>query len=216
MHAIDAIDDKMDSLLQSNPEPGHPFIGDSNDIVFPLLKKERDNAAPTAGNIAIPDTAKPSLSPPSINISLNKEPFHDQFSCPIKVNWLDRFIAAYGYHPLNTVINGSIDNIDRPVNICPHRFNWVVFTGWHLFQSCGMDDDINAVHGSIYSVPVPHITNEEAQSGIIVELLPHFLLEQFSPREYPYHLWITFFQSYLGKLLAKRTCATGYEDYFTF
>src|SRR5690606_37576256 len=96
VHPVQAVDHKPYPLLQSNPKPCHPGIGNRYLTGFSLLQEQGDYTASASNYISIPDNAKTCILRTHIRFGGDKKLVRAKFSCSIQINWIGRFIRTQG------------------------------------------------------------------------------------------------------------------------
>mgnify|MGYP001673195791 CR=1 FL=1 len=61
---------------------------------------------------------------------------------------------------LNTTIQGSMNNILSPPNICFYTFFGIIFSRINLFHRSGMNNNINTLTCLFNAFSIPNITNK--------------------------------------------------------
>ena len=110
------------------------------------------HAAAAAHHVAVAHAGKAGGRAGGIGVALHEQLFGRQLGGAVQIDRVDGFVGAERHHLLDPRIQGGFDHIAAAQDIGLDRFHGIVFAGWHLFERCGMDHDVHAVHGAAQSL----------------------------------------------------------------
>ena len=84
-----------------------------------------------------------------VRVALDEKLLSAQLRCPVEIDRIDCLVRTDRHDLLYPSIYRSINHILRPDYVGLDSLNGVVLTGRHLLQSRGMNDDINAMQGTM-------------------------------------------------------------------
>ena len=141
------LDHEVDPLLQGQPEPSHPVVG-QGDLAEPaLLEEERDHTAPAADDVPVPDARKAGVLGAGVGVALDEELLGAGFLPHVEVDRVDRLVlSSAGTRGTPTSIAASI-TFCAPRTLVLIASNGLYIRCGDLFHLCtlrgGVDDDVD-------------------------------------------------------------------------
>ena len=203
VHVLDAIDHKPDTVIEREPEARHPRIGDGNSPALALFEKYGNYAAPAANYIAVAGATEACILLAGVGVGLHEHFFRAKFCCAIKIDRVHGFIGAQRQNPLHAPIDGCVDHVAPADDVGLNRLKRIVFAGWHLLESCRMNNHADPGKRALQTLRIAHITDEIAQRWVVESCRSHIVLFEFVPAKNDELFRVTFAQHHLHKFPAE-------------
>ena len=159
--------DQVDRLIQVHQETGHLGIGDRDRMSrMDLFDKERDHGAPGAHDISVAGTADDRIPALRRHTGVGKnDMLHHGLGGSHCIDRIGRLVGGKADDPLNTGINGSMEDVVRPLDIGFDRLHGEKLAGGNLLEGRRMPDVIHAGHGIRDRPRIPDIADVELDLG---------------------------------------------------
>ena len=159
--------DQVDRLIQVHQETGHLRVSDCDRMSrMDLFDKERDHRSPGAHDIAVAGTADDRIPALRRHTGVGKnDMFHHGLGGSHGIDRIGRLVGGKADDPLNTGINGSMEDVVRPLDIGFDRLHGEKLAGGNLLEGRRVPDIIDAGHGIRDRPRIPDIADVELDLG---------------------------------------------------